>query len=72
MGVYAVLSQNSNLARRVGNDAPEQLPLLPFWCRVTLMGVSDLLPFLETYSAIEVITTVCWTGGRRRVAPCPL
>jgi hypothetical protein len=29
MGVYTVLSQNSNLTRQGGNDAPERLALLP-------------------------------------------
>jgi hypothetical protein len=72
MGVYDVLSQNSNLTRRVRNDALEQLALLPLRCRVTPMGVSDMLPFLETYVAIEVLVTVRCMGKRRRVAPCPL
>jgi hypothetical protein len=72
MGVYDVLSRNSNLTRRVCNDALEQLALLPLRCRVTPMGTSDMLPFLETYAAIEVLVTVRCTGKRRRVTPCPL
>jgi hypothetical protein len=32
MGVYCVLSKNSNLTWWAGNDASEQLALLPLWC----------------------------------------